>query len=896
MPVHAPLKSQTGYGEAGGVIWSPGGALEIGITLPGWARKALRREDVDVILLIEAPGCDRVLEPVIRLDFGVHAEGALLQWPIDGAAAMSQGVRLRLPQGLTGLSLCPHTGPFTARGLACRLVPARTPRGRFERVLFEVSSGTEGGLGRLKSRGPMIDADAAHTGNLALDHRSGAFHSSTSDPHIVFELDAPVGMGWWRVDAHMAIDDEARPRLYAAHEGAFSETHSAELALRGPGHFTGYICLDGLTRQIRFDPSCRGGESGSLHRLSMRPASPAEVAIAALRPSVWQATRAIRASRALLSHLAKPRRAQGHFALPVRLPAENTDRSQDSDAYKSWIERHDYHPDKDNARYREALAGLETQPLVSVVMPVYKTPIELLDAAIRSIRDQLYTNWELCIADDASGDGKLAARLRYWMKTDARIKVVFRETNGNISAATNSAFELVEGEWVALLDHDDVLRPHALAELVLTAAARPEAQLIYSDEDKIDDRGERYGPYFKPAFSPDLFYGQNYLNHLTAHRAENIRAAGGWREGFEGSQDYDLNLRILERIGPEAVVHIPKILYHWRAVAGSTAVAVGEKSYAWEAGQRALQEHFARRGADVTVGQVEGYPYYEASWPLPEEEPLVSLVIPTRDGADLVKMCVESILERSTYQNYEILIVDNQSSKPETFALFEALTARDARVKVLTYNKPFNFSAINNFAIAQARGEIVGLINNDIEVITPDWLEQMVSLAVREDVGCVGAMLYYPDDRIQHAGVVIGIGGVAGHSHKYFERGAQGYFARLKLVHDVSAVTGACLLVRKSVYDQVGGLNEEKLTIAFNDVDFCLKVREAGYRNLFTPRAELYHHESVSRGHEDTPEKKARFRSEVEYMLSRWATDVTPDPFYSPHLSRTHEDFRILED
>lgn len=896
MPTLAPSPLKDRFGQANGLIYSAGAALEVGVDLPGWARKALRTRDVDVILLIDVPGCDRVLEPVIRFDFGAHTDGGLLQWPIDGAAAVRSGVRLRLPRGLQSLSLRPHNGPFAARGFACRLAPAHAPRGRFERVLFEACGGAEAGLGRLKSRRPLVDAERVYTINMALDEQGGAFEARTSDPYLVFALDAPVGMGWWRIDAAMAAPDDARPRFYAADGDTWSEQNSCELAMRGPGHFTGYICLNGLTRQVRFDPSCRAEESGSLQRLTVRPASRSEVAAQALRPSVWRATRKVRATRALLARLANPSADAGHWPLPVRLPAENTDRSNDGDAYRGWIARHDYDPARDDARYREALAGLAAQPLVSVVMPVYKTPIDLLDAAIKSVRDQIYPNWELCIADDASGDGRLTARLRYWMKTDARIKVIFRESNGNISAATNSAFELVEGEWVALLDHDDLLRPHALAELVLTAAARPDAQILYSDEDKIDEQGERYGPYFKPAFSPDLFYGQNYLNHLTAHRAENIRAVGGWREGFEGSQDYDLNLRILERVGPQAVVHIPRILYHWRAIAGSTAVAVGEKSYAWDAGRRALEEHFTRLERNVQIGQVEGYPYYQAEWPLPDNEPLVSLVIPTRDGADLVKMSVESILERSTYQNYEILIVDNQSSKPETFALFDALTARDARVKVLTYNKPFNFSAINNFAIAQARGEIVGLVNNDIEVITPDWLEQMVSLVVREDVGCVGAMLYYPDDRIQHAGVVIGIGGVAGHSHKYFERGAQGYFARLKLVHDVSAVTGACLLVRKAVYDAVGGLNEEKLTIAFNDVDFCLKVREAGYRNLFTPRAELYHHESVSRGHEDTPEKKARFRAEVEYMLSRWATDVTPDPFYSPHLSRTHEDFRILED
>lgn len=890
-----PSERETRLGRGRGRVFSAGAFVELEIALPDWARPALRKADIDVILMIDSPGADRILEPVIALDFGTPGSAPLLRWHIDGMAAAHGGVRLRLPRGLKRLWLRPHTGPFVARDFTCRLMPASVLRPRRERLLFEVLAGDEAGIGSLKTRPSLLDATARASHYMELDTHTGRFRTLTADPHIEFDLNMPLGKGWWRIDADMAAPDAARPRIYFADDQKYFEHHSAELTLRQSGRFTGFVCLYDSTARVRFDPSCRLGESGNLQRLSLHPVSPAAVAREAVRPSIWSATRGARASRALVRRLFDPAADTGHWPLPLRMPDEEAGKAGDTEAYANWIARHDYHPARDDPHYMSALRQLDDAPLVSVVMPVYKTPVELLDAAIKSVRAQLYSNWELCIADDASGSPELDTRLRYWMKTDRRIKVAFRETNGNISAATNSAFAMAQGEWVALLDHDDMLRPHALAELVLTAARKPDAQIIYSDEDKLDEEGQRYGPYFKPDFSPCLFYGQNYLNHLTAHRAANIRAVGGWREGFEGSQDYDLNLRILERVGADAVVHIPKVLYHWRAVAGSTAVAVSEKSYAWEAGKRALEEHFARLKLPATVGQIEELPYYRIDWPTPSPEPLVSLIIPTRDRGELVEMCVESILGLSTYQNYEILIVDNQSSMRETFALFDRLQEKDSRVRVLTYNKPFNFSAINNFAARQARGDIIGLVNNDIEVITPDWLEQMVSLAVKDEVGCVGAMLYYPDDRIQHAGVVIGIGGVAGHSHKYLERGAQGYFARLKLVHDVSAVTGACLLVRRAVYEEVGGLNEEHLTIAFNDIDFCLKVRAAGYRNVFTPRAELYHHESVSRGHEDTNDKRKRFQREAEYMIKNWATHNAIDPFYSPHLSRDYEDFRISE-
>ncbi|MGH7556627.1 MAG: glycosyltransferase family 2 protein, partial [Gemmatimonadota bacterium] len=530
--------------------------------------------------------------------------------------------------------------------------------------------------------------------------------------------------------------------------------------------------------------------------------------------------------------------------------------------------------------------------LISVVMPVYNTPEDLLREAIESVCAQIYGRWELCIADDYSTERHVRRILEEYSRDDPRIKVVYRDENGHISRATNSAFELASGSWVALLDHDDLLRPHSLAEVVLEIASHPDAELIYSDEDKIDAEGRRYDPYFKPEFSRELFRSQNYLNHLTVHRAENIRAVGGWRPSFEGSQDYDLNLRILERIEMAKIRHIAKVLYHWRAVEGSTASAGDEKSYAYMAGLRALKEHVSRCRLPACAEPAPGTQCYRLRFSEPESQPLVSLIIPTRDKVELVRACVESIRNKTTYRNYEIIVVNNGSVEGETIRYLHEIDQSDG-IHVLPYTDSFNYSAINNFAVAHANGTIIGLINNDIEVISPDWLSEMVSWAVQPDVGCVGAKLYYADGSIQHAGVILGLNGVAGHSHRAFPRDHHGYFFRLKVIQNLSAVTAACMIVRKNVYEAVGGFNETDLPVAFNDVDFCLRVRETGYLNVWTPYAELYHLESTSRGAEDNPEKQARAVREIMYMQEKWERPLQNDPYYSPHLTKHAENFSL---
>ncbi len=561
-------------------------------------------------------------------------------------------------------------------------------------------------------------------------------------------------------------------------------------------------------------------------------------------------------------------------------------------SYERWVTTYDTLTNDRLSAQRESSRHLPRRPLISILVPVYNTPEKWLTKAIASVGEQTYSNWELCLADDASTAPHVRPVLEHYAAADPRIKVCFREKNGHISAASNSALELATGDFIALLDHDDELTPHALYEVAMAHNADPTADFFYSDEDKIDEEGHRHEPYFKPDFLPDLFLAQNYTSHLTVYRASLMRQAGGFRIGYEGSQDWDLALRVVSLIPDHSKIrHIPKILYHWRAIPGSTALLSSEKNYPVKAAHKALTDHFARLKQPVELIPVPG-DHWRVKYPLPAQPPLVSLLIPTRNGLKFLQRCVDSILEKTTYPNYEILIVDNGSDDPATLDYFKKVAAKKS-VRVVPFNAPFNYSAINNFAAKQANGTILGLLNNDLEVIHADWLHEMVAQALRPQIGCVGAMLYYPNDTIQHAGVIIGLGGVAGHAFRDFPRNTEGVFNRARLVQNYGAVTAACLVIRKSVFDQVGGLDEKSLAVAFNDVDFCLKVRAAGYLNLWTPFAELYHHESASRGVEDTPEKHERFRGEVETMMKRWEKELKHDPAYNPNLTLELTDFTL---
>ncbi len=562
-------------------------------------------------------------------------------------------------------------------------------------------------------------------------------------------------------------------------------------------------------------------------------------------------------------------------------------------AYQSWILLHEDNLTRHLKKAPRIIRSWpeEKRPFFSIILPVYNTEKSLLNRAIESVREQVYPHWELCISDDASTESYIRPLLEEWMAKDKRINVVFRQENGHISINSNNALEIASGDYCVLMDHDDELRPHSLFEAAKVISNKPETLFIYSDEDKIDSEGNRSEPHFKSSWNPDLLYAQNYLNHLTILKTSRLREVGAWRVGYEGSQDHDLYLRFLHDVDIEKIIHIPQILYHWRAIEGSAALTSSEKNYTHKAGIKALTDHLQNVNAQAKVSMTKSEQYYRIKWPVPADPPLVSLIIPTKDFAKMTQVCVESILEKTTYPNYEIIIVNNNSEKEETFAFFETIQRKSTRVRIIDYTKPFNYAAINNYAVERAAGEVIGLVNNDIEIINEGWLTEMVSQAIRPEIGCVGAKLYYPNNTIQHAGVILGVGGVAGHSHKYFPRNAPGYFSRLQLTQNLSAVTAALLLVKKSIFKEVEGLNEKHLKVAFNDVDLCLKVMAKGHRNLWTPYAEAYHHESKSRGRDDCSVKMERFHREIKYMQDTWGSLLNNDPYHSPNLTNQHEDF-----
>lgn len=561
-------------------------------------------------------------------------------------------------------------------------------------------------------------------------------------------------------------------------------------------------------------------------------------------------------------------------------------------AYAGWLLARALAPEHAPQARAARLAGLRTRPLVSILLPVYDPPLAWLRACLDSVLAQDYPDWELCIADDASTQPEVRALLAEYAARDPRIRVVWRPHNGHIVAASNSALALARGAWVALLDHDDLLAPQALLEMVAAAEAHPHWRMLYSDEDKIDADGQRFDPYFKPDFDPALLLGQNCIGHLVMYDRDLLHAVGGFQAGMDGSQDWDLALRCVERLSPEQIGHVPQVLYHWRAHPGSSAAHPQAKAYATAAACRAVQAHLARTGqAGEVISIAPGRLRVRRA--LPSPLPRVSLIVPTRDRLDLLGPCLDGVLQGTDYPALDVWVVDNGSCAPETLAYLAQL-ARDPRVHVLRDDGPFNYSALNNRAAAQARGQVLCLLNNDIQVLAPDWLREMVAEALVPDVGAVGALLLYPDGRIQHAGVMLGIGGVAAHPWCGWPADCEGQMGRLRLVHSLSAVTGACLVVRRDAFMAVGGL-DEALAVAFNDVDFCLRLRAAGYRNVWTPHARLVHRESASRGPDTHPERYQRLLREAALMRARWGALLEDDPAYNPNLSLDGEAFALAD-
>ena len=525
-----------------------------------------------------------------------------------------------------------------------------------------------------------------------------------------------------------------------------------------------------------------------------------------------------------------------------------TERFQADDVdYEQWYENHKALPEELEKQKNEKW---KRKPLISIVVPVYNTPQVFLRQMIESVQNQSYSEWELCIGN-ASPENKEMKKILEEYKNDARIKEVEIPENKGISQNTNRAMEIASGELIGLLDHDDLLAPNALYEIAKAVNEHLDVEVIYTDEDKVTtDLKEHFQPHLKPDFNLDLLRSNNYICHFFVASRDLIKRVGGFRPEFNGAQDYDLILRCTEQA--KQIVHIPKILYHWRVHKASTADNPASKMYAFDAGKRAIEEHLIRCRTKGTVQHTKDLGFYRVKYEICGE-PLVSIIIPNKDQSEALKKCLDSIREKTSYRNYEIIIVENNSEEPETFAFYKKIAGE--KIKIVTWEGEFNYSAINNFGVRHARGDYLLLLNNDVEIINGDWLTEMLSHCQRKEVGIVGAKLYYPDNTIQHAGIIIGIGGVAGSVFVGLPRAFSGYLHKASIQLDLSAVTAACMLVKRSVFEQVGGL-EEKLKVAFNDVDFCLRVREKGYLVVYDPYAELYHYESKTRGAEDTKENQ----------------------------------------
>lgn len=677
------------------------------------------------------------------------------------------------------------------------------------------------------------------------------------------------------------------PKLYADAGNGFSEEHSFALPVRAGRRVECLIGLPDRVRALRLDPLTAPGRF-VLRDVSIREVGLVQLATALLphvRSAAGEPRELLRLAMVGLAAL----RAGGGRALTESLLARDREVSD----YQDWIDAYDTLSDSERVLIRRHIDTLPKTPLISVLMPTYETPEAYLRRAIESVRHQLYPNWELCIADDGSSAPHVRRVIEEYLERDPRIKVVYREKRGHISAASNSALELATGTYVALLDHDDELAERALYLMAVEIDRYPAADVLYSDEDKLSVTGQRFHPYFKPDWNPDLFLAQNLVTHLCVCRTSRVLEVGGFRTGYEGAQDWDLVTRIAERTAAANIRHVPHILYHWRAAPGSTALAIGEKNYASAAQYRTLTTHFERLGQRVEILPIAGL-CWRIRYPLPQPAPLVTIIIPTRDCGALLRRCIASLRQRTAYPRLQFVIIDNQSSERATLSYLAELAAQPD-VTVVRHDAPFNYSAINNLGARHARGEVLALINNDVEAISAGWLEEMVSQACRPEIGAVGGMLYYPNDTIQHAGVILGLGtsGIGAHAYAFRPRGYVGQIGRAVLTQGMSAVTAACMVVRRAVFEEVGGFDEENLTIAYNDLDLCLRIRGRGYRNLWTPYAEFYHLESASRGHEDTPAKRERFQQEIDYMRRRWGRALQSDPAYNPNLSLDGESFTL---
>ena len=580
----------------------------------------------------------------------------------------------------------------------------------------------------------------------------------------------------------------------------------------------------------------------------------------------------------------------GPAALAQKVVGKVKNKNKAAVIYQKWLPKH--LPSKAELEHQRK-EHFSWEPTFSVVVPLYKTPEKYLQQLVDSIEAQTYGNWELCLSDGSGADSPLTDYLNRLEKSDDRIRVIRNDQALQIAENTNAAMKAATGDYIVFADHDDELTPDALFRCVKALNEDPELKVLYSDEDKMSMDGHKFfQPHFKPDFNIDLLCTVNYICHLFVVKKEIVDQIGMLKKEFDGAQDYDFVFRCVETAGREQIHHIPRILYHWRCHEDSTAENPESKMYAFDAGARAIKAHYDRLGVPVEIEKGEYLGLYRTKF-LWEEKPLISIIIPNKDHIDDLKRCIDSIEEKATYRNYEYVIVENNSTEDETFAYYKELEASNPKAHVVYWDGIFNYSAINNFGAAHAKGDYLLLLNNDTEIISPDCLEQLLGYCMRPDVGAVGARLYYEDDTVQHAGVVVGFGGIAGHCFVQQKRDATGYCHRIICAQDYSAVTAACMMVKREAFDKVHGLSEE-FQVAFNDIDFCLRLGKAGYLVVYNPYAELYHYESKSRGLEDTPEKVARFNREIASFEKHWPEILRDgDPYYNPNLTLESQDFSL---
>lgn len=722
---------------------------------------------------------------------------------------------------------------------------------------------------------------------------SGTWQALNADPYFIANLaNKMLEPGFYLLQLNVAVEQPLlalHTKLYIDYGMGFNEKDILLFSVKPNQDCSRFVFFKQHVKNLRFDPLDQM-LAFSINTFELQHV-PTVVAIKEIEQICAEL------------HVALPALSEHYQTALYHCYDEQVRKSANKISYEEWIQR------KEAATYYAAelvakkVATWLVKSRLSVIIAVDSGDTFFLRRSITSVLAQSYTNYELLVVfDEALAPADLAV-LTELAAADNRLKAIKHSGDAQLTSLINNALSHATGDFVTLVQPGDELARQALYFIAEAINTYPHGQVFYSDEDKIDADGVRANPFFKTAWNPDLFFSQNYVANLSFYKTSLVKMVGGYKVNVAGVQGQDLLLRCLPYINPNEIQHVAYVLYHARVTpvlgeginsANSTNSTNSTNTAAIAASISALTRYFAENGppgVTVQTGLVANT--YKVNWPIPDNAPKVSLLIPTRDRKALTEVAVRSILAKTTYANYEIVIVDNGSVEAETLAFFKQIQQEDKRVSVISYDHPFNYSAINNFGVKHTTGELVGLINNDIEVINGDWLTEMVSHAIRPDIGCVGAKLHYPNGRIQHAGVVLGIGGVASHGFKLFPEHADGYANRLKVVQNYCAVTAACLLVKRDLYTAVGGLNEDKLTVGYNDVDFCLKIYSKGLRNVWTPYAKLIHHESISRGDDLTAEKQHRLKNEREYMLANWGGLLDNDPYYSPHLTKDADDFSL---